>query len=307
MRLKSISKHLLAPLIFLATSAHAQNIGQQSPPSGSINTLVNVNGISQFNTNLSSGGSFSWQDANVSLTSRYQIDANSSIGINLREGYQHWTWTNSGGSTTKALWTGIQSPGVGLSYFQKFNDGWSAGITPMIDWIGENGVGTAGSATYGAIGSASKEFSKDLTLGLGAGVFRQIDQTKIFPYLVINWNINDKWRLSNPLPAGPAGGAGLELSYALSDQWQLGGGAAYRSYRFRLNNSNGTPNGIGQNSFAPVFARLTYFVNKSSRADLYLGANAGGKLSVTDSSGNTSYSSNYQTGLAAALSFSTRF
>lgn len=279
----------------------------QSPPLGSINTFVNVNGINQFNTNLGSGGSFGWQDYNINLMGRYQWDNNSTVGINLREGYQQWSWNNLSGSNSKGLWTGIQSPGIGLSYFQKFDGGWNAGLIPTIDWIGENGVGTSGSATYGAIGSVSKQFSQDFTIGLGAGAFRQIDQTKVFPYLVIHWQINDKWRITNPLPAGPAGGAGLEVSYALTNQLQLAAGAAYRSYRFRLNSSNVTASGVGQNSFFPIFARLSYAMNRSSSADLYLGANTGGKLSVTDTNGNNAYSSNYQTGLAAALSFSTRF
>ena len=101
---------------------------------------------------------------------------------------------------------------------------------------------------------------------MGAGVFRQIDKTKVFPYLLINWKITDRWAINNPLPAGPSGGAGLELSYALANKWRLSGGAAYRCYRFRLSESNYTPNGIGQNSFIPVFARLSYAIDGRSSA-----------------------------------------
>ena len=146
-----------------------------------------------------------------------------------------------------------------------------------------------------------------MTIGLGTGVFRQVDKTKVFPFLLINWKINEKWTLNNPLPAGPSGGAGLELSYALANKWSIAGGAAYRSYRFRLSNSNYTPNGIGQNSFIPVFTRLSYSIDRGTSADLYLAANVGGKLSVTNVNGATPYSTNYQTGLALAFSVTTRF
>jgi hypothetical protein len=146
-----------------------------------------------------------------------------------------------------------------------------------------------------------------LTLGVGAGVFRQIDQTKVFPYLLVNWNITDKLKLSNPLPAGPSGGAGLELSYAFNDRWTLGGGGAYRTYRFRLNENSPVANGIGQNSFVPVFARLSYAIDRTSRVDLYAAATTAGRLSATDGSGTTQFSTNYQTGFAMALSFSKRF
>jgi hypothetical protein len=301
-------KLFLSSLIFCTSIAYAQNFAPQNVTVGSVSTSLNVNAINQFDTNINSGGSFSWQDANIHFNNRYQLDANSSIGLNLRDGYQNWSWRTITGYGNNTPWGGIQSPGVGLSYFQKLDSGWSAGFSPSIDWIAENGVGTAGSATYGATGSVTKKFSEDLTIGLGTGVFRQTtDKTKIFPYLLINWKITDKLTLNNPLPAGPSGGAGLELSYALADKWSLAGGAAYRSYRFRLSNSNYTPNGIGQNSFIPIFTRLSYAIDKSSSADLYLAANTGGKLSVTNSSGTKSYRTNYQTDVAVAISVTKRF
>ena len=306
----SISIHyklFLGIALLNASCAFAQNFAPQNVPVGSVSTSLNINAINQFNTNIGTGGSFNWQDANIHLNNRYQLDTNSSIGLNLRDGYQNWSWSNVTGYGNKTPWKGIQSPGVGLSYFQKLDDGWTAGFAPIADWVAENGVGTAGSATYGAIGSGTKKYSDDLTIGLGTGVFRQVDKTKVFPYLLINWKITDKWTLNNPLPAGPSGGAGLELSYALADKWSVAGGAAYRSYRFRLSNSNYTPNGVGQNSFIPIFTRLSYSIDKGSSADLYLAANTGGKLSVTNVSGATPYSTNYSTGIAAALSITARF
>lgn len=307
MKISVPRKLVFATAILGSSSAFAQNFAPQNVPASSVVTSLNVNAINQFNTNIGSGGSFNWQDANIHLNNRYQIDANSSISLNLRDGYQDWSWSNVSNYGTKTPWKGIQSPGVGLSYFQRLDDGWSAGFAPIIDWVAENSVGTAGSATYGAIGSATKKYSDNLTIGIGTGVFRQVDKTKVFPYLLINWKIADKWRLNNPLPAGPSGGAGLELTYALADKWSLAGGAAYRSYRFRLSNSNYTPNGIGQNSFIPIFARLSYSIDKTSSADFYLAANTGGKLSVTNASGATPYSTSYQTGAAIALSVTTRF
>ena len=56
--------------------------------------------------------------------------------------------------------------------------------------------------------TASKVFSPRLTLGLGAAVFHRIDETEVFPFPVIDWQIDDRWKLMNPFEAGPAGGAG---------------------------------------------------------------------------------------------------
>jgi hypothetical protein len=79
-------------------------------------------------------------------------------------------------------------------------------VVPQIEWDYESGASAGNAKNLGAVIGVTKVFSPTLVLGLGAGVFRQIDETKVFPFIIINWQIDDKWRLSNPLPAGPAGG-----------------------------------------------------------------------------------------------------
>jgi len=154
---------------------------------------------------------------------------------------------------------------------------------------------------------ATKVFSPKLILGLGAGVFRQIDETKVFPFVIVNWQIDDKWRLTNPLRAGPAGGAGLELAYALDANWELAGGGTYREYRFRLKDDGPVPGGIGENRGIPLFARLSRKLGQKGRVDLYAGAVVGGRLEVTSADGNTTISSDYRAaplfGLTAAMDF----
>ena len=268
---------------------------------------VGVTGLAQMNTNIVDGGSFSWQDASANVNVTRQFTSAWSAGVSARYNYQNWSWSDLQNLGGRAPWTAINTPALGMNFGYTPAPGWRIGFNPTVEWSGESGTGTGGTATYGAVMSVARTFSKDLTLGVGAGVFRQIDETKVFPYLLVNWNITDRLRLSNPLPAGPSGGAGLELSYALTDRWTLGGGGTYRSYRFRLNENSPVPNGIGQNSFVPVFARLSYRIDKTASVDLYAAATTAGRLSATDSEGTTQFSNNYQTGFAVALSFSKRF
>ncbi|MFM7009906.1 MAG: DUF6268 family outer membrane beta-barrel protein [Betaproteobacteria bacterium] len=292
----------LACLLPVFQSALAQPIAP-----GATITSVGVTGLSQFDTGLGSGGSFNWQDASANLNVTRQFTNQLAAGVNVRYGYQNWKWTSPTAFNGRGPWSSIETPALGMNFSYALTPEWRLGFAPTVEWSGESGTGTGGTATYGAVVSAARRFSKDLTLGLGAGVFRQIDQTKVFPYLIVNWNITDKLRLSNPLPAGPSGGAGLELSYALTEKWTLAGGGAYRSYRFRLNDTGPVPGGIGQNKFVPLFGRLSYQLAPSTRVDLYAAATVGGNLSVVDASGNTPYSDSYKTGAAAALSLSHRF
>ena len=94
---------------------------------------------------------------------------------------------------------------------------------------------------------------------------------------MIDWKISDRWNLNNPFPGGPTGGAGLELTYSATTNFKVSGGAAYRSYRFRLNNSGPYAGGVGQNKFIPVFAKFCYAFDRTTILDLYTIANVGGK------------------------------
>jgi hypothetical protein len=299
-----VTHHLSIGIALALGTLSAAVVAQPRQAPGETSVSVGVTGLNQFNTRIVDSGSFNWWDASANVNVTRQVTSAFSAGVSARYNYQKWSWSGLDG---QAPWTSINTPGLGMNFGYSPSPEWRLGFAPSIEWSGETGTGTGGTATYGAVMSVARTFSKDLTLGVGAGVFRQIDQTKVFPYLLVNWNITDKLRLSNPLPAGPSGGAGLELSYALSDRWTLGGGGAYRTYRFRLNENSPVANGIGQNSFVPVFARLSYAIDRTSRVDLYAAATTAGRLSATDSTGTTQFSTNYQTGFAMALSFSKRF
>jgi hypothetical protein len=180
-------------------------------------------------------------------------------------------------------------------------------VAPQIEWDYESGASASDGQSYGAVVGITKVFSPQLVLGLGAGIFRKIDENKVFPFVIVNWKLDDKWRLRNSLPAGPAGGAGLELAYALDDNWEIAGGGAYRDYRFRLRDDGPVPGGIGENRGIPLFARLTRKLGPQGRIDLVAGAVVGGRLEVTNASGSATTSSDYKTapllGLTAAFDF----
>ncbi len=292
---------LAVPLAWAQPASVAQSPG--------LKASVSVVGINQFNTSLNSGGSFGWSYASASLGLLNSVSPVTTIGMSLRYETEFWNWSNLqaynlGG---KNPWGTIQSPGVSFVYSHKFDSDWKLNLIPTIESTAEQGAELGNSLTYGAIANASKQLSPTLTLGLGTGVFRQIDTNRIFPFIVIDWKITDRWNLNNPFPGGPAGGAGLELSYAVTPQFKVSGGAAYRSYRFRLSNSSAYAGGVGQNKFIPIFARFSYAFDRTTVLDLYTIANVGGAVSAIDAGGNTVLSTNYKTAPAIALSLVKRF
>jgi hypothetical protein len=304
-------RHLFLQFALLLIGLPLISQAQPSGPgqSDAIRASVSIVGINQFNTDLKTVGSFGWSNASASLGLIKPVSSNTSVGISVRYESEFWNWSNmqSYSASGKNPWSTINTPALSMVYSQKLDSEWRINLVPTVESSGEQGTSPNNSLTFGGILNASKQLSPTLNLGLGTGVFRQIDTNRIFPFLVIDWKITDRWNLNNPFPGGPAGGAGLELTYAATPNFKVSGGAAYRSYRFRLNDSSAYAGGVGQNRFIPIFAKFSYAFDRQTRLDLYTIANVGGALSATDSGGNQVFNTNYKTAPAIALNLVTRF
>ncbi len=279
----------------------------QAARPNAVTSSAAVTGITTFDADLdSSGGSFRWSGVIASGSLSRQVSPEWTVGINVGYQYERWSFSSPAAFGGEAPWSTINRPSVGANVRYQVQPDLGLFVSPQFEWDAETGA-SGGSQNFGAVVGATKVFSPKLVLGLGAGIFRQIDETKVFPFLIVNWQIDDKWRLSNPFQAGPAGGAGLELSYAIDDNWELAGGGTYREYRFRLKDSGPNANGIGQNQGIPLFARLTRKLGASGRLDLYAGAVVAGTLKVRDPNGNTLYSSDYNASPFVALTLAGSF
>jgi hypothetical protein len=206
-------------------------------------------------------------------------------GVVLNYDYTDYSFSGNnafGGSP----WGVVQRYGASFPLIFRGGDGWAFGFTPTVDWFRENGAKMSDSLTYGAIASATKSFAPDKRLGIGVAGFYRLEETTFFPLIVVDWRFNERWRLVNPLAAGPTGPAGIELDYKLTETWSLGFGGAWRSTRFRLSESGPTPNGVGEERGIPLFLRASRNFGPQSSLFLYGGAIVGGKLRVEDASGN---------------------
>jgi hypothetical protein len=206
-----------------------------------------------------------------------------------------------------APWGAVERYGVAVPLTYAFDGGWFANVTPSFDVFRETGASASDAVTYGAVMSVTRAFAPDKRLGVGAGVFRRLYETRAFPIIVVDWALSDRWRLTNPLAAGPTGAAGLELRYEPAQRWEIGVGAAYRSIAFRL--AEGAPGlgGVGEESGLPLFARVSYAITPAVSLDLYAGAVLNGELKLIDRAGNTRSSADLGTTPLLALNFSARF
>ena len=291
----------------LGLIAASSVVSAQMRAPGDVSSSVTLSGLTQLNTDIDKGGRFRWSGFDLSASATRQFTPELSVGINARYQAEYWSFDSPTAFGSIAPWEDILRPRLGFSVGYNVAKDLSLFVAPQVEWAYESGASASDALNYGAVIGVTKVFSPTLVVGLGLGAFRQIDRDKYFPFLVVNWQITDALRLTNPLQAGPAGGAGLELAYAWPGGWELAGGAAYRDYRFLLRSDAPVPNGLGQNSGVPVFARLTRKFGPAAQIDLYAGMVLGGQLKLLNADGDTLQSSDYSPAPLFALSGTFRF
>ncbi len=290
---------LVAALVLAAGPAQAQE-SRWRP-------FVSVTPVYEGDADLDQGGDFNVWRAMVRAGAVTDLGRGNSAGVTLNYDYSDYSFSNPAAFGGVAPWNIVQRYGVAVPLSFALRDGWSLGIVPSVDWFKENGADTGDSLAWGGLVSATKQFSRGNRLGLGVGVFDRIEKTSVFPFLLVDWRLSDRWRLINPLAAGPTGPAGLELDYRFDNNWELGIGAALRTTRFRLSNSGPVPNGVGEERGVPVFLRATRSLDKQMSLHLYAGVVAGGELRVDDSSGNNLRKEDFDPQPFLAATFTARF
>ena len=132
------------------------------------------------------------------------VHARFSAAISLRYGFEGWHFDTPSALGAVAPWSHVNRPAVGFRIAQRVSQQLSLFIAPELEWSYESGASASDAKNFGAVFGAVQYFSPTLVLGVGAGIFRQIDKTRVFPLLIVNWQIDDDWRVEQSVP-GRAG------------------------------------------------------------------------------------------------------
>ncbi len=150
--------------------------------------------------------------------------------------------------------------------------------------------------------------SKNLVWGGGLGISTQLkDDLLVYPILILDWTINDQMKVSSV--AGPVGLAytGLEFIYDIGSGFEFGAGFRYEYRRFRLGPTGFAPNGVGEDTSVPFWARISYRFNENFEIDLYGGFVVGGRFKVDDLNGRPLTREDHEPAPTVALALRVNF
>lgn len=270
-------------------------------------TFGSATTVYQGSAKLDGGGDYSAWTTILRTGVLGDLGGGKRAGLVLNYDYSDYKFSAPAAFGGAAPWGAVQRYGVAAPLSFTRPDGWTLGLTPSVDWIHEKGADVGESLTWGAVATVTRSFADGDRIGLGLAAFDRIGETRVFPLLIVDWRLSERWRLANPLPAGPTGPAGLELDYRLDGDWNLGLGAAWRSTRFRLKNSGPVANGIAEEVGVPVFLRASRSFGPGSTLYLYGGVVTAGRLSVMDASGRVLRETDFGTAPLFGATFSMRF
>ena len=297
---------LTMSVVVLPSTSCAQTDGY-SPVGNSVDFSFSPSTVYQFNANVDGGGRLSVARYNAALDMSSRASKDLRLGLSIAYAYDDYDFSGLTKFPVARPWSEVNRFGISAPVHYTFTDNWSLFVSPSVQWAGESHAKWDDALSYGAVAGISYKIRSDAVIGLGVGVYSNIEDTTVFPYITVNWQMTEHLRIINPFRTSPAGPAGLELAYTIDKYWETGLGAAYRSYRFRLEEDGPIPNGIGEYKTVPVFARVSYKCTPQIRIDVYGGATFVNKIYIEDQDGHELFSTKTDIAPLIGLTFVARF
>lgn len=254
------------------------------------------------------GGDFSLQRAYLGASLDYLWTPRTAIGVNVGGGLSRYDFSDDTGLASGEPWEDIEDWRVSVVSRFEINERVSGIVIPSYRVNRESGASTSDADTWALLAGVSWRLRPGLTLGPGIGVFERIEEsTAVFPILLIDWDITERWNLSTGRGLAASQGPGLTLGYTIDDNWTLNIVGRYEQIDFRLDDEGPAPGGIGRDEVFPFVVGAEWSPNPGTRLSFFVGGEFGGELELAGPTGEVIERVDYDTALIGGAAFSLRF
>lgn len=288
---------------------YSANLAAQGPQTDPVSFTFDGGLALQSSTDLTdTTGSFSVNRWFASMGVTYAWNRRNSIGVTVGGGSSKYDFDAMTGIGGAAPWEEIEDTRISLVGRFGFGETGTLFLVPTARYNGENKSDTSEGRTYGLFAAAAWRLNDTLTIGPGIGVFSRLeDGTRVFPVLVIDWKLSERWKLATGGGLAASQGPGLTLSYQASKSWSLGLTSRYEKLEFRLVEDGTTPGGVGRDQSIPVVLSAAWEPNKTVKLAMFAGLEFAGKLKLKDASGDLISESSYDPAPIYGATFELRF
>jgi hypothetical protein len=311
---------VLAASLMATPAAHAQNVGASpstdierigqsySTPSGARaagrpDASLRIGGgfIRQFDADVDGGGDFAVSRAYASVSGSFALGE--SVAFSPSIAYEFGDYSFAGAASAAFPWERVNEVGIAPRFDIQLDRDLTVSLSPIIQFAAEDGAGWGNAAQWGGLGAIRYSFAPELTLGAGLLGLTQLEGDPLFiPIPLIDWKIDQNWRVSNLRVPEANPFAALEVVYDTQETLEFAAGGGWETRRFRLDDG-----GVGQDRGAAFYARVTARLADRFRVDGLVGFTAFNQLKALDSGGATTASRSADTGLILGIFGSVSF
>ncbi len=305
----AVTNAAVAQNVGAGPSTDAERIGQTySSPSTARSmsrpdATIRIGGgfIRQFDADVDSGGDFSVSRAYASVSGSFAISETVSFSPSIA--YEFGDYSFGGAASTAFPWERVNEVGIAPRIDIQLDRDLTVSVSPIIQFAAEDGAGWSDAMQWGGLGAIRYSFSPELTLGAGLLGITQLEGDPLFiPIPLIDWKIDQNWRVSNLRVPEANPFAALELVYDTQETLEFAFGGGWENRRFRLDDG-----GVGQDRGAAFYGRVTVRIAEQFRIDGMVGVTAFNQLKAIDSAGTTTASYSADSGLILGVFGSVRF
>jgi hypothetical protein len=269
------------------------------------NARLSVGFDYQIDTDLDVGGEFDYWHTNVGL------DAGRKLGeswrADLRTGYRAFGYDFSGLAGGIDPWDTIHVIRLNpvLTYLP--SDKWQIWGGPIVEASLESGAVLKDAIRAGGLLGATYQWTESFSIGLGALAVNQIeDGAEVHPILILDWSITEALRFTTR--SWTTRGGLFELIYGFGEDWELGLSGGFHRERFRLDSGPAAfDEGVGEDEATIASLRISRFLGKGVRLDLFGGLTLDGEFRLEDEDGDKVAKSDYDNAAFAGAAISIPF